>query len=773
MTAGIDASPLFTEMIMACETPDLVQKKLVYHYLAYYAKYKSDLALLMVNTLSKDFGDRNPLVRGLALRTMTALQIPYLLEHILPRLKQGLLDVSPYVRKTAALGCLKLVPIARDSIVTPPIIERLHVLIDDTDPQVSSNALSALEEMLKDSGGVKMDESRVLALLQRFGSYNTWSQSLVLTLMLKYAPASQEEVIAVLNLLDPLLKSSNASVVLSVSNLFLRFSRNFRDIHLAVYPRLKDPLVTIASGANNETTFVVLSHLLMLAQRQPAVVSDLQRKFYLKASDPSYLKSVKIQLLQAISKVSHILQLQELISELAEYAHDPNPSIAHLAVQAMTRTIYRGVSSTEGKLDTSKVGNVSAKIADQVVQELMILLEINWTCTSDAALVGLKTLLRLHPKYAPEVLPKVIQMVKLNEGRPTLNTVSHAIAEEAYVWLLGEFGDKILETPYILESMVNQWTTMPPRVRLQLLSSTTRIFFARAPEMQAGLLALLDTATGDPNHPDVHDRAMEITRLLAADLKTAEALFRANSSVVTTFSSDLDPVAQDVLFDEFNTLSVLYCEPASAFIKSYELIEEPEDITASLPPSVASSATPPPSAYPDYVMSNPGSYDPASPVSSAAVTRFQTSAPAPVSAPVEVPKPVFIPAPSASTNPEVKLGQLKSVAAMQSKIYETMWRNLPVAIEETLSFTARSQNPKDLEAAFKDFKVHTVASGIKNGAITLFSFAQLDATPAPHVLINISVNLANGKLTFIIKSESADFAAAFHPFFKRVLSEVE
>ena len=117
-----------------------MQKKLVYHYLAFYAKEKSDLALLMVNTLAKDFGDGNPLVRGLALRTMTMLQIPYLLEHILPRLKQGLLDVSPYVRKTAVIGCLKLMPIAHDSVVTPPIIERINALIDDPDPQVSSNA---------------------------------------------------------------------------------------------------------------------------------------------------------------------------------------------------------------------------------------------------------------------------------------------------------------------------------------------------------------------------------------------------------------------------------------------------------------------------------------------------------------------------------------------------------------------------------------------------------------------------------------------------------
>ena len=37
MTLGIDVSRLFTEMIMAIETKDIVVKKMVYHYLSNYA----------------------------------------------------------------------------------------------------------------------------------------------------------------------------------------------------------------------------------------------------------------------------------------------------------------------------------------------------------------------------------------------------------------------------------------------------------------------------------------------------------------------------------------------------------------------------------------------------------------------------------------------------------------------------------------------------------------------------------------------------------------
>ena len=733
---------------------------MVYHYLSYYAKEKSDLALLMVNTLAKDFGDGNPMVRGLALRTMTSLQIPYLLEHILPRLKQGLLDVNAYVRKTAALGCAKLLPIAREHIVTPPILERLHILIDDLDPQVSSNALSALEEMLKDQGGVQMTETRVLSLLQRFGSYNSWSRSQVLSLIIKYSPGSQEEVLAVLNLLDAALRTSGVTIVLSISNLFLKYTARFPDLHRAVYTRLKDPLVSLTTAANNETAYVVLSHLLVLAQRQPDVFADLQRRFYLKQSDPTYLKSVKIELLLAISKNSNILQLQELIMELAEYAKDKSPKIAHLAIHALTRTIYRGTSSSN-PTETIKKSPVATKIAEQVVAELLQLLEIHWTCTYDAAMAGLTTVLRMHPNFASEVVPKVIQAHKLNEGHPTQNAASSAIAEEAFIWILGEYGNDQVETPYILESIVENWTNLTSRVKLQLLSSVVRVFFSRPPEMKPGLLSVLDLATEDVDNPAVLDKALLITRLLATDADLAQRVFLGRSRPVSIFAADLDHATQDMIFDEFNTLSVLYRESSTAFIQDYELFET-EDPYASLPPtnntSNYSTQIPPSSPSPSPQTSASAPYSPQP--TSANISRdssfsgHQTSTPPP------------------SNSNIIRIGQLKSTASLQPKLFESTWKSLPVALEESTAFAPRSNNPKDLEAALRDFKIFTVASGFKNGAITLFSYAQMEDARAVLILLNMRIDTAESKLNVTIKCEDSSIAAAFQPFLKRVMQEL-
>lgn len=55
MTLGIDVSRLFTEMMMAIETRDLVVKKMVYLYLCTYARQQPDLAIMCINTLQRDW----------------------------------------------------------------------------------------------------------------------------------------------------------------------------------------------------------------------------------------------------------------------------------------------------------------------------------------------------------------------------------------------------------------------------------------------------------------------------------------------------------------------------------------------------------------------------------------------------------------------------------------------------------------------------------------------------------------------------------------------
>lgn len=106
MTLGLDVSRLFTEMVMAVETKDIVVKKMVYFYLGNYAKSNPEMALMTCNTLNRDCDDEDPMVRGLALRSITGIRLPEMAEYMVEPIKRGLQDVSPYVRKTSVMVCI-------------------------------------------------------------------------------------------------------------------------------------------------------------------------------------------------------------------------------------------------------------------------------------------------------------------------------------------------------------------------------------------------------------------------------------------------------------------------------------------------------------------------------------------------------------------------------------------------------------------------------------------------------------------------------------------
>ncbi len=82
LTIGLDMSPLFSDVIMNAHTKDMATKKMLYHYLTHYAQAKADLALLTVNTLQKDCRDEDPVVRGLAVRSMASMRVPDLVEYL-------------------------------------------------------------------------------------------------------------------------------------------------------------------------------------------------------------------------------------------------------------------------------------------------------------------------------------------------------------------------------------------------------------------------------------------------------------------------------------------------------------------------------------------------------------------------------------------------------------------------------------------------------------------------------------------------------------------
>jgi len=545
MTLGIDVSRLFPEMILSTNTQDILQKKMIYNFIVYYAEQRAELAIMTVNTLVKEACDNSdPNVRGLALKHQASLRLSNIIENEMQPVQSRLEDVSPYVRKTAVMAVVKIFNV--DPKMAKPMVASLEKMLRDRDPQVAANCIVALQEIRAKDGGLTLDKSIVFHLLNRIKEFSEWSQCIVLELVAHYSPESEKDVFDIMSLLDERLSSANAGVVLATAKVFLNFTVNMPKIHKQAYQRIKDPLLTLMTGGGPEMAFTVLSHIKCLADRcaqvfegESGIFDKEYKKFFCRYNDPLYVKIIKLDILRLIATDESV---KSIVEELREYVTDVNIEVARQAIRT--------------------IGNIAWRLplsAQRVIGELLGLLEMDIDYVSAETVIAMKDLLRKYPERINDVVHIISQC---------LATLEEADARVAVLWMLGEYGHVLEEGPYVLEPLIDSWDEeTSATVHLELLTASLKLFFKRPGEMQKMLGRLFVAATTDTNNNDVHDRALFYYRLLEHDVQEAQDIICGHKDRITTFVEETETEIKDRIFEEFNTLSVVYDQPSEKFIR--------------------------------------------------------------------------------------------------------------------------------------------------------------------------------------------------------------
>lgn len=115
------------------------------------------VSLCHVNTnYIQDMHDSNPLVRALALRTMSYIYVKEFVHATLSLTKNLLRDADPYVRKTAAFCVAKLYDHDRNLVESSDLIDRLNSMLRDDNPTVVASALASLMDIWERSDAIKL-----------------------------------------------------------------------------------------------------------------------------------------------------------------------------------------------------------------------------------------------------------------------------------------------------------------------------------------------------------------------------------------------------------------------------------------------------------------------------------------------------------------------------------------------------------------------------------------------------------------------------------------
>ena len=95
----------------------------------------------------QDCQNHNPLIRALAIRTMSYIPLPAVFLALVDPLRHSLKDSDPYVRKTGAICVAKLYFADPRLVEREKFVESLRELLKDGNPTVIANAVAALSEI--------------------------------------------------------------------------------------------------------------------------------------------------------------------------------------------------------------------------------------------------------------------------------------------------------------------------------------------------------------------------------------------------------------------------------------------------------------------------------------------------------------------------------------------------------------------------------------------------------------------------------------------------
>ena len=503
MTLGIDLSKLFSEMIMACCTSDILVKKLVYLYLVTYAETNPDLSILAVNTLQKDCKDDDPAIRGLALRSLCSIRINNIMEYLEPAIREGLRDPNPYVRKTAALGVCKL-----DKHRGHDFESTLQNLIhSDPDLEVVSNAVSALVELHDGSFTVTpLIISRVMTGLPLMSE---WAQCNILCQILsRYIPQSDDELFTCMNVLEVLLRTSSAAVVLEAAKLMIFWTQSHTELHGQVLERLRLPLLTLAACAScSEVAHAVFSQILVLIQSgySHLFVRDLD-EFCLEETDSGAVKILKAHLLAQLA-VREPTVAAQAIEEISWAARQEG----HDEVQVSSITCLESAAVAQSNLDASVVMTLSSLIAHDLPSPVV-----------SAALCSLRDLSR---RFASEIFSSPLESTILDHPLHLTDE-----GEAALLWFLGQWPSTFPTATRYLSDKVQQWHAIGSHVKLELMSSCLRVFLKKPREMLE-TLSLMWQESHDDENLDVADMARMYSTTAHCGLDKLSSFFHSVSSV--------------------------------------------------------------------------------------------------------------------------------------------------------------------------------------------------------------------------------------------------
>ena len=558
MTIGKDVSKLFPDVVKIIRTKNIELKKLVYLYLINYARIKPDLIFLAVASFHSDAKEgETPLIRGLAVRTMGCIRVPEIVSYLCETLSWCIKDKDPYVRKTAALCVSKLYATSPTIVRENGFIDTLHECLNDDNPIVVANAMTALNEISTLSGVVqlKIKSKNLKNILDSIPKANEWAQVQILNALILYNPKKSSHAEEVIEAVLPRLNHVNQSVVMSAIKVILKFMDLMDDINKVknYCKKLTNSIMSILISYP-EVQYVLLRSLHAIVIKRPMLLEKEFKYFYVQYNDPIYIKLEKVDILY---KLSDKKNYEYIIKEFTSYAlTETNIELIQKSIKYIGYIGYRIESSLD--LCVSCISKIIDNKNEDAIPECIIVA---------------RDLMRKYKGTALNLIDKINLELIISLNDPN--------AKCAALYIIGEFCDQIPTSTEIVSIFVNSFANVEvnSKIKLQILNAAVKNFVTKPDESEELVKICLQKGVEESENPDVRDRAYIYWRLLELDPDIAKEMVCGEKPAFKFNEDDeLDVDTIDDMINNMTNVSSCYFKKEKDIINEEDMVVDKEAI---------------------------------------------------------------------------------------------------------------------------------------------------------------------------------------------------
>lgn len=497
--------PFFSSIVKNVASPNIEIKKLVYIYLLQYAESEPDLALLSINTIQKSLTDQNPQIRAMALRVMSGIRVPVISQIVSLGIKRGCGDMSPYVRKAAALAIPKCYRL--DPNTLPQLLEYLSILLGDKQYYVVGSAIMAYLEVCPDR--IDLIHKHYRGIVRKLVDMDEWSQLATLKLMTVYArrcfprrtqrvmrsgtkgfygddgsddedgPLGKEVQLLDLDLklllqaCKPLLLSRNSAVIVAAVRCFLYLgTQEYTNSAIG-------PLVALLRSPQ-DVQQIALYNVVSVCLIRPEAFVPYATHFLVHATDPAQVWRLKLEILTLIFPYCGIHMKGIILSELEHFTKASDAELVRECVRAVGRCAQSD-SSTSARCLRLLLNQISSPDGNLVAESLTVV----------------RHLIQQDP------LSHTRTVVRLAKN---LDNTTSPQARASIIWLVGEFAgvaDEENIAPDVLRILAKGFANESEAAKLQivLLAAKVYVHHLNRTQEEANEAAESSQGTGDTPYP--------------------------------------------------------------------------------------------------------------------------------------------------------------------------------------------------------------------------------------------------------------------------------